>query len=222
MNYGLIYTISFATLRNESCTIEIEKEDYIGEVMELIPAGSPFTVEIDDDDFAYVPTRFSTANIRVVGSDYLQHLYSTSYQQYRVTFKREGIVTWCGFIKPELYTQDYSSELFELEIECQSAMSTLEFIPYKQMKEDGKGFVSLWNLVKKGIELSNARYNAVYVPHVYSKSESGYKAGTDNVLSEMTVSEQDFFDEDDKAMTNKEVLEEICKLLNWTLSLIHI
>lgn len=46
--------------------------------------------------------------------------------------------------------------------------------------------------MKKGIELSNARYNAVYVPHVYSKSESGYKAGTDNVLSEMTVSEQDF------------------------------
>lgn len=216
MNYGLIYTISFATLRNESCTIEIEKEDYVGEVMELIPAGSPFTVEIDDDDFAYVPTRFSTANIRVVGSDYLQHLYSTSYQQYRVTFKRDGIVTWCGFIKPELYTQDYSSALFELEIECQSAMSTLEFIPYKQMKEGGKDFVSLWNLVKKGIELSNARYNAVYIPYVYSKSESDYKAGTDNVLSEMTVSEQDFFDEDDKAMTNKEVLEEICKLLNWT------
>lgn len=216
MNYGLIYTISFATLRNESCTIEIEKEDYVGEVMELIPAGSPFTVEIDDDDFAYVPTRFSTANIRVVGSDYLQHLYSTSYQQYRVTFKRDGIVTWCGFIKPELYTQDYSSALFELEIECQSAMSTLEFIPYKQMKEGGKDFVSLWNLVKKGIELSNARYNAVYIPYVYSKSESDYKASTDNVLSEMTVSEQDFFDEDDKAMTNKEVLEEICKLLNWT------
>lgn len=216
MSYGLIYTIPFATLKNESCIVEIEKEDYVGVVTELTPGESPFTVEIDDDDFMYVPTRFSSANIRVVGSDYLRHLYSTAYQQYRVTLKRNGAVTWCGFIKPELYTQDYSSNLFELEIECQSAMSTLEFIPYKQMKEDGKDFVSLWNLVKKGIELSNARYNAVYIPYVYSKSESGYKAGTDNVLSEMTVSEQDFFDEDDKAMTNKEILEEICKLLNWT------
>lgn len=215
MSYGLIYTIPFAGLKNEVFVIEIEKMDYVGEVTELTPADSPFTVDIEDNDFMYVPTRFSSANIHVVGNDYLQQLYSTSYQQYRVTFKRNGIVNWCGFIKPELYTQDYSSVLFELEIECQSAMSTLEFIPYKQM-EEGKSFVSLWDLIKKSIEFSNARYNAIYIPYVYSKSESDYKAGMDNVLSEMTVSEQDFFDEDDKAMTYKEVLEEICKLLNWT------
>lgn len=216
MSYGLIYTIPFASLKNEPCIVEIEKEDFTGEATELIPGESPFTVEIEDNDFMYVPTRFSSANIRVVGSDYLQHLYSTAYQQYRVTLKRKGSITWCGFIKPELYTQDYSSKLFELEIECQSAMSTLEFIPYKQIGEEEKIFVSLWDLLKKAISSSNARYSAVYVPHVYSKSESDYKAGTDNVLSEMTVSEQDFFDEDDKAMTYKEVLEEICKLLNWT------
>lgn len=216
MSYGLIYTIPFATLKNEPCIVEIEKEDFTGEATELIPGESPFTVEIEDNDFMYVPTRFSSANIRVVGSDYLQHLYSTAYQQYRVTLKHKGSITWCGFIKPELYTQDYSSNLFELEIECQSAMSTLEFIPYKQIGEEEKIFVSLWNLLKKAISSSNARYNAVYIPYVYSKSESDYKAGTDNVLSEMTVSEQDFFDEDDKAMTYKEVLEEICKLLNWT------
>lgn len=216
MNYGLIYTIPFATLKNEPCIVEIEKEDFTGEATELIPGESPFTVEIEDNDFMYVPTRFSSANIRVVGSDYLQHLYSTAYQQYRVTLKRNGSITWCGFIKPELYTQDYSSNLFELEIECQSAMSTLEFIPYKQTGEEEKIFVSLWDLLKEAINKSNAQYSAVYIPYVYSKSESDYKAGTDNVLSEMTVSEQDFFDEDDKAMTYKEVLEEICKLLNWT------
>lgn len=216
MRYGLIYTIPFATLKNEPCIVEIEKEDFTGEATELVPGESPFTVEIEDNDFMYIPTRFSSANIRVVGSDYLQHLYSTAYQQYRVTLKRNGSITWCGFIKPELYTQDYSSKLFELEIECQSAMSTLEFIPYKQIGEEEKIFVSLWDLLKEAINKSNAQYSAVYIPHVYSKSESDYKAGTDNVLSEMTVSEQDFFDEDDKAMTYKEVLEEICKLLNWT------
>lgn len=32
----------------------------------------------------------------------------------------------------------------------------------------------------------------------------------------MTISEQDFFDEEDKPMKLKEVLEEICKFLNWT------
>ena len=218
MSYGLIYIIPFASFKNEVCVIEIEKEDYAGETTELIPAESPFSVDIEDDDFMYVATRFSTGKICVVGSDYLRHLYSTAYQQYRVTFKRNNVVTWCGFIKPELYTQDYSSKLFELELECQSAMSTLEFILYKQIGEEGKVFVSLWTLLKNAITLSNAKYNSIVFPHVYSETESDYlsESDIDNVLKKMTLSEQNFFDEDDKAMTYKEVLEEICKFLNWT------
>ena len=158
MSYGLIYTIPFASFKNEVCIIEIEKKDYTGEAAELIPAEAPFSVEIEDDDFIYVPTRFSTANICIVGSDYLQSLYSTAYQQYRVTFKRNNIITWCGFIKPELYTQDYSSKLFELEIECQSAMSTLEFIPYKGIGEEGKVFVSLWIFNDEACQFSTAHF----------------------------------------------------------------
>ena len=100
MSYGLIYTIPFATLDNVPCVVEIEKDEYTGKVTELIPASSPFTVEIDDEEFLYTPTRFSTATIRVVGNDYLQSLFSITYQQYRVIFKRNGIVAWCGFIKP--------------------------------------------------------------------------------------------------------------------------
>lgn len=214
MNYGLIYTIPFATLENIPCVVEIEKEGYSGNVTELTPASSPFTVDIGDEEFLYTPTRFSTAVIRIVGSDYLQSLFSTAYQQYRVTFKRNGVVTWCGFIKPELYTQDYTSTVFELELECMSGMSTLEFIDYKQIGEN-RVFVSLWDLLKECIKSSNSRYTAIYLPHVYANNAEEYNAGK-NVLESMTISEQDFFDEDDKPMKLNEVLEEICKFLNWT------
>lgn len=214
MSYGLIYTIPFATLDNVPCVVEIEKDEYTGKVTELMPASSPFTVEIDDEEFLYTPTRFSTATIRIVGSDYLQSLFSIAYQQYRVIFKKNGIVTWCGFIKPELYTQDYSSTIFELQLECMSAMSTLEFIDYKQVG-DSRAFVSFWELLKKCISSANSQYSNIYIPHVYAQNAEDYVAGT-NVLESMTVSEQDFFDEDDKPMKLKEVLEEICKFLNWT------
>lgn len=213
MNYGLIYTIPFASLRNETCIIEIEKEGYTGEATELTGSASPFTVTIEDTEFLYTPLRLSTARIRIVGNDYLQSLFSTAYQQYRVTFKRDGCIVWCGFIKPELYTQDYSSDKFELEIECISALSTLEYIRYK---DDGsRSFVSLWDLLKKCITVSVGRYENVYIPHVYARTPDDYSTG-DNVLEIMKVSEQDFFDEEDEAMSLKEVLEEICKLLNWT------
>lgn len=214
MSYGLIYTVPFASLDNEACVVEIEKEGYSGKVTELIAGTSPFTVDIESEEFLYTSTRFSTATIRIVGSDYLQSLFTIAYQQYRVTFKKDEVITWCGFIKPELYTQDYSSDTFELELECMSAMSSLEFIDYSQVGEN-RAFVSLWDLLKKCISSAKAQYEGVYIPHVYGPDEIEYTS-ENNVLEEMTISEQNFFDEDDKPMKLQEVLEEICKFLNWT------
>lgn len=216
VNYKTIYTLPFKSRKGVDYLIDIQNENYDGESFELTGSGeSPFSVEIESEDFLYTPIRFSTATIRVVGDDYLRQLYSTAYQQYRVTFKRNGVVAWCGFIKPEVYSQDYSSGCFELEIECASAMSVLEYVNYKQLNTESKTFVSLWSLIKECISLSRGQYSGVYLPHVYAKDATDYANGA-NVLAEMTVSEQNFFDEDDKPMKLKEVLEEICKLLNWT------
>lgn len=214
MSYGLLYTIPFATTKNRSCMVEIEKEGYEGEAVELIAAGTPFTVEIDNEDFLYTPSRFSTAKLNVVGKDYLQTLFSTQYRKHRVTLTVDGVVTWCGYIKPEVYTQDYTSETFELELECMSAMSVLEYIDYTIQGED-KEFVSLWSLMKRCVEASQGRYTAVNVPFVYGLTKENYQAG-ENVLDRMMVSEQNFFDEDDQPMKLKEVLEEMCKFLGWT------
>lgn len=216
MKYGTIYTLPFKSRKEISYTVEVQKENYEGRPLELTGGGSPFSIEIDEEDFLYTPARFSTATIRVVGDDYLQSLYSTGYQQYRVNLKRENAVAWTGFVRPELYTQDYTSTIFELEVECMSALSTLEYIDYKQAGEGARVFISLWDLLKKCIMSSNGMYESVYIPHVYASSESDYNSGV-NVLQNMKVSEQNFFDEDDKPMKLKEVLEEICKLLNWTI-----
>lgn len=214
-NYGLIYRLPFKSRTEVSYLIEIEKENYIGDSTELTGSGnSPFSVSIEDEDFLYTPTRFSTATIRIVGGDYLQSLYSTGYQQYRVVFKRENVIIWTGFVKPELYTQDYTSTKFELDIECISAMGTLEYIDYS-IGRSKKEFVSLWSLLQKCIKSSGGCYNAVFIPNVYARSEAEYISGW-NVLSELRISEQNFFDEYDKPMKLKEVLEEICKFLGWT------
>lgn len=216
VNYKTIYSLPFQSRKGVDYLIEIQKEGYDGTAFELTGSGeSPFSVEIDSEDFLYTPTRFSTGTIRIVGSDYLQQLYSTAYQQHRVLLKRNDNIAWCGFVRPELYTQDYSSDLFELEIECISAMSVLEFINYKQETEGSKAFVSLFDLLKKCIVSSRGQYSAVYMPHVYAKNLEDYTLRA-NVLLDMTISEQDFFDEDDKPMKLKEVLSEVCRFLNWT------
>lgn len=214
MSYVTKYTVPFKSLRNTEYTIEIQEEGFTGTATELTGAPSPFVINIDDEDFLYTPTRFSTAKLSLVGSDYLQELYSTQYQQFRVLLKKGGIVVWRGFIKPEIYTQDYTDVDFELQVECISAMSALEYIDYAKAGE-GYAFISLWDLVKKCVTASKSDYTSILIPHVYAKNETDYNSYA-NVLASMTVSEQNFFDEDDKAMKLKEVLEEICKLMNWT------
>jgi len=215
MSYGLIYTIPFMTLENDPCVINIEEKDYTGVSIELQAGETPFTIDVEDEDFIYTPTRFSTAKISIAGNDYLMNLSTTSYQQHRVTLLKNGVVKWCGFVKPETYTQDYTSTTFILEIECISSLSTLEYIDYSK-RGDTLQFVSLWYLLQKCITSSNGNYSSVYIPYVYSDSADNYTTKTKNILDSMLISEQNFFDEDGKAMKLKEILESICKILAWT------
>ena len=72
--------------------------------------------------------------------------------------------------------------------------------------------ISFWELFRMFIEQSRGCYSSIFIPHVYAKNEDDYNNDL-NVFEEMTISEQNFFDEDNKAMTLKEILEEVCKVL---------
>ena len=193
----------FTNVDGEALTVQILEDGGTGSPVELTGGTPPFIVDVNDEDFLYTPTRFSGATLKLVGSDYLQKLFSTQYQKFKVNLVKAGSVIWTGFITPELYSQDYDNSLFELEIECISALSTLEYIDFKQ---EG-ATVSLLGIIKKCITESKGDFRAVYIPNVYTSSLDG-----------ITVSTANFIDEDGKAMTLKECLEEVCKFLNWTVT----
>lgn len=214
VTYGLIYTVPFKSIKDNSFLIEIYKRDYTGNSTELIGSVSPFVITIEDADFIYEPLRFSNAKLTLVGNDYLRGLFSVDYQQYKVVLKSDKII-WSGFIKPEIYSQDYTDIDFTLELECISGLSSLEFIDYPQQGVDGKEFVSIWNLIKLCIGYAYSDYTGIVLPHVYASNAEAYTNKV-NVLNEMLISEQNFFDEDGVPMNLKEILEEVCKFLNWT------
>ncbi len=88
-----------------------------------------------------------------------------------------------------------------MDIECISALSTLEYIDFKSEAVT----ISLLDLIKKCITESNGDYSGIYIPNAYSEPLSG-----------LTISCGNFIDEDGKAENLKTCLEEICKFLNWT------
>lgn len=221
MTYGLKYTIPFASLRGNRYRVEIEESGYSGTSVQLTGAPCPLTVSIADDAFIYSPLRLSTGTVQVVGGSELQSLFATGWQQYRVTLVHiDGeteSVAWCGFVRPEEYTQDYSGGTQPLDIEVQSAVSVLEQISYKAAAADGKlGFVSLRSLIGRALTLAAGRYSCVYIPHTFAIDNSHY--GENALLrDDCQISEQNFFDEENKPMNWLEVLEEICRFAHVTL-----
>ena len=216
MSYGLIYKVYIPSVRKNAYYLEIEKKDYTGECSTITGGEEPFVTTLDDDDYVYTPLRLSTAKLSVVGGDSLSSLFATAYQQYRVTLLKGGIPLWCGFIKPELYTQDYSTHTHEIEMDCLSAISTLEYVKYTQSDTSGLKFVSLKSLISRALTAANAWYGKVYIPHTFAASASDY--GTNALMrDDCVISEQNFFDEENKPASYKDILEEICRFAHVTL-----
>lgn len=216
MSYGLIYKVLIPSIRKNNYSIEVEKKDYTGSSTILTGGAEPFTVSLDDDDFVYLPLRLSTGKLAVVGGSALESLFATAYQEYRVTLYKDTAPIWCGFIKPEIYTQDYTAVVHEISIDCLSAIHTLEYVKYTQSDASGLKFVSLKSLISRALVAANAKYQKVYMPHTFATSQDAY--GTNALMQDdCVISEQNFFDEENKAMTFKDILEEICRFAHVTL-----
>lgn len=207
--YNIKYQIQFKDVNNQLYTIHIKEDNYSGSITELRGGVSPIIINYDSEsDFLYNPTRLSGAVLKVVELYYLQSLFSTNYQQYKVNLlNANNRILWTGFITPELYSQEFSGFLFELEIECISALATLEYIKF----DVNKPIISLMELIMNAVIKTKGDYNSVYIPVVYGDTQS-------NILNVMNVSTGNFIDEEGEKMNYKEILSEICKFLGWTIT----
>lgn len=224
MAYGLRYVLPFQSTKRIDYRIEIELAGYTGTPTELTGTPSAITVTVNDDDFIYTPLRLSTATIEVVGGNELQKLFATGWQQYRVTLIRvvrngsetSELVLWCGFVRPEEYTQDYANERFSLDIEAQSAVSVLEQIKYEHQYADGLKFVTVKSLIEVSLSAAQARWGYIYIPHTWAIDAEHY--GENALLRpDCLISEQNFYDEENTPMTYQEILEQICRFAHCTL-----
>lgn len=202
---GLRYRIPFKDCKNTSYEVRIYKNGYTGEEKELVGAPSCFVISGTDEDFIYTPVRTSTATISVLDSDLLLDLYSINNQYAPVKFYKDGVLEWTGYIKPEQFTQPYVNGGANVSVECVGALATLENITYKE----SEGFISVWDLMKLLVKSTNGGYRGVHIPWVYGKDSSM----SSNVLAEMVLVERNFTENE---MNMLEVLEAVCKLLNWT------
>ena len=205
---GLRYRIPFKDNMNTEYLVEVFREGYEGEVKELRGSASCFVVTGTDDDFLYKAVRTSSATLCVIDTELLLDLYSINNQYAKVRLLRDGVLEWTGYIKPEQFTQPYVPTAEAVSVECVCALGTLEHMEYKEL-DAMDGVVTMWELMKHLVRRANGGYRGVYIPWVYSTTES---MGV-NVMERISLIENNFINEE---MNLMEVMEAVCKFLNWT------
>ena len=205
------YRIPFFNYDGESLEIRIGMDGYSGEVMELKGAPPAFVVTGDNEDFIYAPVRTSTASISINSENLLLDLFSINYHYASAKLYKGNKLMWTGYVMPEQFTQHYISTADSIEINCVSAISTLENIKYEQQTESG--FITAMDLLRYLISSASGGYEYVYIPHVYASSLSAYQSG-ENVLDKIELAEENFTSDE---LMLSEVLTYLMQFFSWTL-----
>lgn len=175
----------------------------------IVLCTSPFTEDLEGDDGTiFKPCKYSSATVRVLtkkADDYMFDIYQSKAQDVSVVLTDENDkVEWTGFVTPNIYDMDYETDKEELEIECQDALSTLQYFKYQTIEDKAK--TNSFLDIIRNIFRNKTPYKYMYFPFFL-----------ENVtLDKLKITEQNFLDEDGDDWTMQEVLEQICQYLNVT------
>ena len=181
---------------------------------EITLSGTPFVTEMDEsDDTIYTPAKYQTATVEAISGDYMFDIYSGKAQDTKVELYKGDKLMWVGYVRPNLYDVGFEKSREVIQIECQDALSTLQYFPYKQSDKQVRNFLYVINKV---LEVCKS-YKTFYV------SDNTYLTSDSCILKDLYISEENFFDNKDKNETDNdvawkcdEVLEEICQYLGLT------
>ena len=205
---------------------------------ELMLSDSPFTVSYESEDGnIFKPYKCSSATVRLYQNNYnfdfntskgnnvLVMLLRFKNERKETEIKESELnatydrqlqidnicysVEWIGYATPNVYSQEFQNLYDLFELECQDALSTLQYFPYKLINNQQKPFISFIELLKELICIVKA-YKNIYISETLKipTIEDG------DIFHFLYLDQRNFFDEDEKAISSLEVIEEICKYLN--------
>lgn len=221
------YTGSFVNIDEQKYTVEITNSSGSGTAT-ITFSGEPCTIEwTGEDENIFKPIKYSSATFEYVSDQYYFDLYSSTplYNKVKL-FNNSGSLFWQGYITPNVYDNSYDYAIDYKTIECVDGLAILEYLDYDTVGGGAKKVVNFLQIIKHIIDKINLTYNYLYIDgNVIVDNRMILPNGEIlempydiiSYLEQCYISECNFFDEDDKPMKCKEVLEEICKYFNLTM-----
>ena len=182
-----------------------------GQGEEITLLSQPITIEYEGADDVFAPYRCSTMTVRFLQENFDEALNNTLGNNVFVTLQKEEKrsgkykTIWQGFSTPNAYNQPFISTVGDsFELEAQDALSSLKYIPY--VKQHTNKHLT----IKDYIQLAFLQLNGLFKMCIYPT--------TPNNFLDMCIPQENWFNEDNEAMSWLQILEEICKYLGFTLT----
>ena len=172
------------------------------------PADSPLVIEWKEVD-KLEPVQASCATLTVVSKVDRQYidLYTVDPGSVLLEVYRNGALYWCGTMDTELY-----EEPFSYEKEYEVSMTFSDFAILERFNFSGSDICTLEELLTACVK--NACLSAAYLTdgitsHV-STSIQDIPADS-NIFRELCLYSENFYDEEEEPMTQREVLDEVLR-----------
>lgn len=169
------WKIPFKTQTEVDCVINIYEEDWTGAVTiiaDTIPnspgyaSEDPIIIEEDDDEDLLKVIRTKTAYIRLVEKEYgsLADLYPSNPKQHYVTFYREDVCLFTGYIQCDSYDNDWKAAPREIELTCLSPLALAQSLTFYGGNDFVPCYRSLGSLLKEVIVGLDSGISKVVMP----------------------------------------------------------
>lgn len=200
-------------LENKLYTAEIITRNDSSQTREITLGPDPFITEMDSNsDTIYTPVKYSKATVQIVADEYFTEMYSSTAAQNKVTlYDASSNVVWTGYTEPNIFSAPFNFTTETYDIEAYDGLSTLKYYDYEVVDTStGKDFVTFEQIIRKILNKAGC-----YTQFRISTNTKIVNVNS-ALINKALISEQNFFDEDDKPMKMNEVLEEICKFCGVT------
>lgn len=216
MAYGLKYFISYKRKSGGITNIHIEEKDYSDASTNLIAQADPLEIAFDGDPKdIFKPTVGSGATIKVISEPLqLVDVFTDDPQKYRVRIYDGTTMTWQGFVDQHIYSEDLVSKKSQITITANDGMTLLESIPYSYDESTLYTDVStLGNVIMNIFNKTGLEINAIY------KSSDFRVYAYENMFAYAKAINANFYDENERPMNCREVLDTILRPFSLTLKI---
>jgi hypothetical protein len=213
MSYNIKYKIEYKRRSGNLTTIHIYEDGYTDStITELLPDANPLEISFDGDSSnIYKPTKGSGARLNLMVQPLTMHddLFVLDPQKYKVNIYSGTTGTtlmWQGFISTGIYTEDYStSQLTPTTIQCTDGMALLDDIAYEvDINTPYTGFTTIAGVLSNILGKINLDFN-----NIITLTDLYITGTTTNILTGLSINNANYYDENNTAMTCREVLNSI-------------